>query len=240
MIKGMLFRLGISLVVLFLFSACTYYRQVFEIDSPDILLFENDYFVDTSSKLDIIYDFWSDGGVPVIEIVNDFSDTILVDFNQSYFTFSGDKFSFATPAQKDSVAEYSKFDGYNVMFDEMPGSVLIPPDSSFVFESIVWNYEWSKDVSKKSASKRYVYSSSPLKMDHIFKYSYMAPELKVDSVIHRMYLSRVEQKELSDYKTYIRSIPLSNKFYITPESQLSPDARSDIAATLLQLFMGLE
>lgn len=240
MIKGMMFRLGISLLILFFFSSCTYYRQIFEIDSPDILLFENDYFVDTSSKLDIIYDFWSDGGVPVIEIVNDYPDTILLDFNQSYFTFSGEKFSFASEVQKDSVSKYSKFDGYNVMFGEMPASVLIPPDSSFMFESIVWNFEWSKDVSKKNTSKRYLYSSSPLKMDHVFKYAYRTPEAKVDSVTHRMYLSRVEQIELGEYKTYIQSIPLSNKFFITPESQLSPETRYDIASTLLQLFRGVE
>ena len=202
------------------------------------MLFDNDYFVDTSSKLDVIYDFWSEGGIPVVEIVNDYQDTIFLDLNKSYFTSYDARFSFASAKQQDSVTNLSREFGYNVMFNEMPRSVLLPPDSSFVFESFPWNYTWSTDVSKKNPTKRYLYSSSPIQVNHVFMYSYKNSEIIKDSIVHRLYVSNIEQLENSEYNSYIRSIPLSNKFYIRPESGLSVEDKEDIGSTLLGLLIG--
>ena len=212
-------------------------------DSPDVILYENDYFVDTSSHLHVIYDFWSEGGIPIIELANAYPDTILVDFRKSNFIISTDSFSFASKYQPDSVRIYDNNLGYNVLFDAMPGSVYIPPDSSFIFEGILMTFDWSGDVSKTNPSTRYVYTSSPLKMENLFVYSYAdssmtPPIVRSDTISHRIYLSRITQLDDAAYKQRIRSDLLSNKFYVRPESGWPEEMRFDIANTLLSLFLG--
>ncbi len=239
-----IFRIIAGILLIGAFASCSTYYQVYEVDSPDIILYENDYFVDTSTSLHVIYDFWSEGGIPIIELANAYPDTILVDFRKSNFVISADTFSFAPKDRPDSVRNYDNDFGYNVLFDAMPGSVYIPPDSSFIFEGILWTFDWSGDVSRKKPSERYIYSSSPQKMDHLFVYSYadpsgtQSPSIRTDTIYHRFYLSSVTQVENATFQKRIQSELLSNKFYVRPESGWPEETRFDIANTLLSLFLG--
>lgn len=229
--------LGLGIIALSILNSCTTFRQIFEVSSPDVILFDNDYFVDTSSNLEIIYDFWSEGGIPFIEIVNSYDDTVFIDFIRSYFTFDELNFSFAPKYHQDTLKTFSSQDGYNVMNEAMPAAVYIAPDSSFLFESIPWNHYWYQEVKRKKPSKRFLYSTSPLKLDNIFVFTNPENKHQFDSLKHRLYVSNIEQMEKQDFALHVKSIQLSNKFYVKPDSGSTADGKFNLASTLLNLFI---
>lgn len=223
-------------------ASCKEHLQIFTVDSPDLILYENDFFVSETPIADFIYDFWSEGGIPIIKVVNNYSDTILLDFKKSYFVIQEDRYSFANQSKPDSILNYPPDVGFNVMYGEMPGSIFVSPDTSFTFESMIWNLILSKDVSDENLTERYLYSNSPLRMEHHFVVSYVDSNQvrNQDTITHRLYVNQVDQYDYSVYSQFVQSNILSNKFYVNSTSLdlLGYEERSSLSATILGLFLG--
>jgi hypothetical protein len=61
---------------LILLESCSSYRyQIFDLASPEVVEYRNNYYVYNHNNVELHYDFWSDGGSPIIEFINN-SDSI--------------------------------------------------------------------------------------------------------------------------------------------------------------------
>ncbi len=187
-----------TLKILVFFSVMTYLSckspLLFEVDSPNVPKRERSQFLSDDPFVSVAYDFWTEGGMPMIFIKNNSLLPITINWDKSYFLISGDTLmcylsphqlknfrGFMLPPITESEQviwpkEESSFEGYpfvvHMDYEPKDKKQYIPMSLSPVIQKIVYNftYEDSSYVVEHSFYISGIYKSSRIELKNLHSY----------------------------------------------------------------------
>ena len=219
-------------------TGCTSYTIIYEVAAPEMKLYDNNYFVNETKDLTLHYDFWSEGGIPLVDIINVSEDSLEIDFRKSYFTMLDQSFSFAGKEWPATMDQFLDDAAFNAMYAQMPQKAVIPKDSVFTFQSIPFKFDQDKNF-EDGAQERYLYTNTLSKINHHYVYQKKGDSTTLDTVSIQFYIINAQSIESSQFKNFTLGQPIiANRFYLHSVSPFSYDDRNMLSQVMARLFRG--
>ncbi|MEO1514376.1 MAG: hypothetical protein AAFV95_05165 [Bacteroidota bacterium] len=202
------------LSVLFL-SSCAHRFQVFDIHSEEVISEAGDYFLYENDELEIYYDYWTEGGIPVFKIHNRTADTLFLDLAKSAFKVNGVSIDYYNPTYKGQQ--------YEILRPiPLPPVVYVLPYKSYQLEGFPISWRWER-IKNDPGYVRFTERDSPIRFTNKIAYfQRLTPDRRV--VENEFWVGRIKKYKRKDFEEFKKRKNIkSNKFYV-----YRPDDGNDV------------
>ena len=201
-------------------SSCARY-QIFNTHSNELPKTHEGLYVYEGKDLEIVYDFWSEAGVPAIRIVNLSSDTIFLAFDKSIFSVNNRQqpYYMFNPPRK----------GRFVPVVKVP-QLALAPEENMEFEIYPVQYKWMK-MPDKEVQLQFSENHSPLVIENKLQYTVGNKAAAKQLLQHRFWLSDVSQVNEETFKKLDQPhMANADKFFLIKDNR--PFWREVLAETV--------
>ncbi len=176
----------ILLLLTLLLSSCANKYQVFQVASENVEQQPGDWYIAANNDLEFSYDFWSNGGIPLLTIYNKSQQDITLLLHQSYFTVNSNKFAYT-----DANDLYE-----NV---SVPRTMRLKPREEITLETYPVTFDWQQFSAKEV--QRFNRSNSPFVIKNSIAYRYRG-DAGVKVVQNEFWVTSIHKMTKSDFKSY--------------------------------------
>jgi len=170
----------------FVLSGCSWKYQVFQVDSPQVEQQPGDWYIAANDDLELTYDFWSNGGVPLVTIYNKTERTITLLLEQSHFSVNQDKLSYTDANHL--------YENANV-----PDEIRLNPKEEVTLETYPVTFNWQSYGTKELS--RFERSDSPFTIKNSLAYS-SANQAQTLVIQNEFWVTSIKKMTKSDFKSY--------------------------------------
>jgi len=183
----------ILVLVLLFISACSYKYQVFQVNSEDVEQQPGDWYIAANDDLELTYDFWSDGGIPLVTIYNKSQQDITLLLSKSHFGVNQDRLYY-TDANKLYENIY------------VPDTIHLRPQKEVTLETYPITFNWQQQFGGQDL-RRFNRANSPFVIKNNIAYRLLgATETIV--IQNEFWVTSIQKMTKPDFKSYNK---LSNR-----------------------------
>ncbi len=185
-------------------NSCAKHFQVFHTQSEQLALDEESRMrFHGNEHLDVYYDFWSEGGVMLLYLVNKTDSVMLIDFEKSSVTVNYRETNYYADQNEGARRPYddpNPSEAISTYYKELPRVLKMPPQSGQWVEGYPISFDWYP-MRNKDKYLAFPMEKSPLKIENRLTYNFTDVASAQTVLKHNIWVSAIRQVKRQEFRT---------------------------------------